>query len=102
MYGDLAATVSVILLHPEARSPVLDVGAATGSLRQPLLKVVAMMRNFGIIPKHNKSILGVDRRIHKDIGQGPHDFDTVFSHFYSKFMIRDRGAEAGILAPEDV
>jgi uncharacterized protein (DUF1800 family) len=38
-YGDLAATFAAVLLDREARSVELDMDAASGQLREPLLKV---------------------------------------------------------------
>jgi cullin-associated NEDD8-dissociated protein 1 len=38
-YGDLAATIAAVLLDREARSVELDLDAANGQLREPLLKV---------------------------------------------------------------
>ena len=39
-YGDLAATVSAVLLDEEARSTTLDADPSHGKLREPLLKVL--------------------------------------------------------------
>jgi uncharacterized protein (DUF1800 family) len=45
-YGDLAATVAAIILHAESRREVLDADPMHGSLREPLIKVISMMRNL--------------------------------------------------------
>ena len=45
-YGDLAATVASILLDRESRSILLDLDPFHGSLREPLIKVIALMRNL--------------------------------------------------------
>lgn len=46
-YGCLAATVAAVLLHPEANSPSLDNDPSFGSIRQPLLRVLGLIRNYG-------------------------------------------------------
>ena len=45
-YGDLAATVAAIVLNKESREEVLDADAMHGGLREPLIKVTSLMRNF--------------------------------------------------------
>jgi len=42
--GDMAATVAAILLDREAKSTVLDVDPGHGSLREPLLKIMHVLR----------------------------------------------------------
>lgn len=43
-YGDLKATIAAILLDSEARTPLLELDATHGRLREPLLKVLQVMR----------------------------------------------------------
>ena len=45
-YGDLAATLAAVLLHDEARNVLLDADGFHGSFREPLLKVIQLMRSF--------------------------------------------------------
>ena len=45
-YSDLAATIAAIVLDPESRREVLDVDPTNGSIREPLIKVISLMRNF--------------------------------------------------------
>jgi uncharacterized protein (DUF1800 family) len=45
-YGDLAATVAAILLHPEARS---QTSTTNGALREPLIKAPISSRSFGAV-----------------------------------------------------
>jgi uncharacterized protein (DUF1800 family) len=55
-YGDLAATVAAIVLHPESRREVLDADPMYGSLREPLIKVISMMRNLEY--EHTRQMAG--------------------------------------------
>lgn len=45
-WGDLAATIAAIILDREATTVVLDADPAHGSIKQPLLKVIGMMRSL--------------------------------------------------------
>jgi hypothetical protein len=46
VYGDLGAAVAAVLLDREARSSVLDADPRHGQLREPLLKVLHMIRSM--------------------------------------------------------
>ena len=46
IYGDLNATIAAVLLDREARSSVLDANPAHGSLKEPFLKVIALLRSM--------------------------------------------------------
>jgi uncharacterized protein (DUF1800 family) len=80
MYGDLAATTAAIILDRESRSVVLDADPSQGSLREPLLKVIAVMRNleFKIASSSDFIIL---QDLERKIGQMAHDIPSVFSFF---------------------
>ena len=45
-YGDLRATFAAILLDREARSTTLEADPNHGKLREPLLKVVGLLRSM--------------------------------------------------------
>lgn len=55
-YGDLAATVVAILLDPEARSSTLDIDSTHGQLREPILKVLHLMRSLQYVPKDGREV----------------------------------------------
>jgi uncharacterized protein (DUF1800 family) len=46
VYGDLEAAFGAVLLDREARTSLLDADPAHGSMREPLLKVLAVMRSM--------------------------------------------------------
>lgn len=43
-YGNLEATVAAIIFHSEARTIVLDADLTSGSLNEPMVKVMRFMR----------------------------------------------------------
>lgn len=103
-YGDLAATIAAILLHPEARSPTVDADPASGSVRQPLIKVIAVLRALGLgkTSTNPNRVHRISRSISGMIGQGPHDYQTVLSHFLADFLSTGRDVSAGLYAPEEM
>ena len=45
-YGDLEATVAAIVLDREATSPVITSDPGHGSMKEPIMKVLALMRSM--------------------------------------------------------
>ena len=74
-YGDLAATIAAVLLDPEARSVTLDADPFHGSLREPLLRVMALMRSMEIKQSDSQPVMKIDGLVSK-IGQMAHAFPT--------------------------
>jgi len=99
-YGDLAATAAAILLHPEARAVVLDADPTYGGVREPLLRVMHLMRSLEFQPNtkyfpHVKLIL-----MEEKIGQMAHAIPSVFSFFSSDFVPPGRLNAASLVSPE--
>ncbi len=96
-YGDLAATFAAIYLDREARSVALDADPSYGTLREPLLKVMAVMRSMKL-----ESAFPVTRLSNMlgDIGQMAHEFKTVFSFFLPEFQPYGRVGDASLVSPE--
>lgn len=55
-YADLGATVACILLDPEARSPVAEADQSHGMLREPLLKILHVLRALDYRSKDTQEI----------------------------------------------
>jgi hypothetical protein len=45
-YGDLAAMVACVLLDREARSVVLDADSTQGGMKEPLIKIISLVRSL--------------------------------------------------------
>lgn len=84
IYGDLGATVSAVILDRESRSVVLDTDPSQGSLREPLLKVIALMRNLEF-KLSNGTAFTVLENLQTKIGQMAHDIPSVFSFFLPQY-----------------
>lgn len=111
-YGSLEAMVASILLHSEATDGAIAVDPSYGSMREPILKVMNLMRSMDYrtaIPTpidnstmqtaHHTKLWHIEERI----GQGPYDFPTVFSFFLPNY-IPDAGPnlQAKLASPESV
>ncbi len=83
-YGDLGATVATIILDRESRNILLDSDPAFGSLREPLLKTMALMRNFNF-KQVDGELISLDHRLNEKIGQESHEMPSVFSFFLPEF-----------------
>ncbi|KAL7563666.1 hypothetical protein ACA910_013399 [Epithemia clementina (nom. ined.)] len=45
-YGDLGASLAAVLLHSEARNTLLEADSVRGAFREPLLKLIQIMKTF--------------------------------------------------------
>jgi len=81
-YGDLAATFAAIYLDSAARSVLLDKDTSSGTLREPVVKVVAAMRSMEFVSKYPVTVI---HDLYDNIGQMAHEFTTVFSFFLPEF-----------------
>jgi uncharacterized protein (DUF1501 family) len=97
-YGDLAATVAAILLDREARSPHLEADPHFGQMREPLLKVLHLMRSMEYKPKEGYEIML--QLMGKKIGQGSFQAPSVFSFYQPDYAPDGQVADAGLVAPE--
>jgi hypothetical protein len=97
-YGDLAATVAAIILDRESRSVVLDADPSHGSLREPLIKVIALMRNLNYQQTDGQftSLYGLQT----SIGEGMHDMPSVFSFFLPEFAPPGEISASSLVSPE--
>jgi hypothetical protein len=77
---------------------------ASGSIRQPPLKVIAILRNLGLVTYANSPdmIHQISRILKDQLGQSPYDYDSVFSHFTHDSKTSGQGAVAGFYAPEEL
>ena len=74
-YGDLRAFFAVIHLDREARFVALNAEAAVGSLREPIIKLLSILR---IMEFSSKSPVTRFIKLITKIGQTSHSFESVF------------------------
>ena len=97
-YGDMAATISAILLDREARATIVDVDPKHGSLREPLLKVMHMLRAAEYKPVDGKQV--TMQSMEKKIGQQVFRSPTVFNYYLPEFSPVGLIADHGLVSPE--
>jgi len=97
-YGSLAATIAAILLDKELTSVVLDRDPAAGAMREPLLKVVASMRNLDFILSDREDTVKIYNS-QKRLAQEAYEFSSVFSFFKPDYRPSNL-ITSGLVAPE--
>lgn len=97
-YGDLGAAAAAMLLDREARSSLVEVDGAHGSLREPLLKVTHMMRAMEYSSKYSREI--DMSSVYKYIGQRAFSNPSVFNFYLPEFTPDGGIADAGLVSPE--
>lgn len=98
-YGDLAATFASIFLNAESRSTVLDQDSSFGSIREPLLKYISVMRSMEYKETYVDEISGL-RNAESRLGGMSHHFQSIFSFFPTSYSSPGAVSHAGLVSPE--
>ena len=97
-YGDMAATIAAVMLDREARDTTLELDPGHGQLREPLLKVLHVLRSLDF-----KSVKGVGMHLAempKRIGQMAHFSPGVFNFYLPEFVPAGTLERSGLVSPE--
>jgi hypothetical protein len=98
-YGNLGAMLAAIVLDREARSSVLDADPTFGSMREPMIKLMAFLRAMKFQSRQNvKELSLIDLR--NTIGQMPHETPNVFSFFLPDYTPLGSIKDALLVGPE--
>eukprot|EP00804_Cyclotella_cryptica_P009369 CCRYP_018076-RB/>CCRYP_018076-RB protein AED:0.03 eAED:0.03 QI:374/1/1/1/0.94/0.9/20/617/4181 len=97
--GDLEATIAAIFLEPEARATVLNADPFMGGVREPLLRVMALMRSMELRQADGQPIPRL-YDMHTKIGMMAHSFPTVFSFYLPEYIPDGRPRDATLVSPE--
>jgi uncharacterized protein (DUF1800 family) len=98
--GDLQAVLRAILLDYEARAPQLVTRPDEGHLREPVVRLVGLLRALGAAPRNGRwRLLQVDRS-GLSLGQTPLRAPTVFNFFEPGFALPGEIAQGGLVSPE--
>jgi uncharacterized protein (DUF1800 family) len=97
--GDLGAVVRAILTDYEARSPAVIDDPGYGKLREPLLRLTAILRSFNATSSSGHYFVGF---INTDptLNQAPLRSPSVFNFFEPGYVYPGPLAAAGLVAPE--
>ena len=96
-YGDLSATIAAIVLDRESRDVSLDFDPSYGSIREPIIKVISLLRSMDYTQTDGQymSLYNLD-----SIGQQAHELPSVFSFFLPEYVPPGLVAKASLVAPE--
>ena len=97
-YGDLSALIAAVLLHEEARTVLLDADPTHGQMREPLLKVLHVLRSLDVQPRGNREL--ELRNLQHSIGEMVHYAPDVFSFFKPEYSPSGLLGRAGLAGPE--
>ncbi|HUG12634.1 MAG TPA: DUF1800 family protein [Opitutaceae bacterium] len=95
--GDLAAVVRAILLDYEARANDVTANPGYGKLKEPLLRMTALMRAFDAVGDNNRFAISNPQ---SSIEQASLRAPSVFNFFEPTYVVPGALASAGLVAPE--
>jgi hypothetical protein len=127
--GDLAAVVRAILTDYEARSPVVASNIAFGKLKEPILRLTALLRGFSAsstsgrymgyrVTVNGTPIVSTTPKpaaiddistiysstrldaVQSSINEAPLRSPTVFNYYHADYVLPGPVAEAGLVVPE--
>jgi uncharacterized protein (DUF1501 family)/uncharacterized protein (DUF1800 family) len=98
-YGDLGAMVAAILLDAEARSLVLTADPTHGGLREPLLKLLHVMRAMEYVSRAHAEVQ-LSANLINLIGQQPYRSPSVFNFYLPEYQPPGAIGNVGLVSPE--
>ena len=99
-YGNLGAMVAAIVLDREARSSVLDSDPTFGSMREPMIKLIAFLRAMKLETRSTVKQLSLPFYESSTISQKPHESPNVFSFFLPDYTPSGAIKDASLVSPE--
>lgn len=95
--GDLKAVLKAVLMHPEARA----VGATSGKLREPVLRLATYLRAFPHASDTGHFRVGYTDNPAGSLGQAPLRAPSVFGFYRPGYVAPGtQSAARGLVAPE--
>lgn len=96
--GDMKATVAAVLLHPEARDMSKLTSDTWGKLREPVLRLSALLRAFEATSQTGNFRIGV---LDNTLAQTPLRAPSVFNFFRPGYVPpNSEAADRGLVVPE--
>ena len=100
-YGDLGAAIAAVVLDREARSVLLDHDPTHGAIREPILKLLGLMRSLEFVPSGGEANREVELNdVEDDIGQQAYTMPTVFNFYTWDYSPNGVALKSGLHAPE--
>lgn len=84
--GDMKAVIRAVLLDPEAKTPPSEFSNVNGRLREPLLRMTALMRALGVTSTSKEFRIGSTDEAANSLGQSAMRAPTVFNFYRPGFV----------------
>jgi hypothetical protein len=97
-YGDMAATVAAVLLYRDALSTTLKSDGFHGKVREPVLKIIHILRALEIKSSYDQEIQLENLALL--VSQEAYRAPNVFNFYVSEFQPSGSVANAGLYTPE--
>ncbi|ELR15975.1 uncharacterized protein ACA1_003000 [Acanthamoeba castellanii str. Neff] len=97
-YGDLAATIYAILMDHEARSPIVEADPTFGMYRDPLVKLLHLMRSLDYQSPKQREVAFAD--LDDRLGVQPFSAPSVFGFYLPEFRPAGPADEHGLVGPQ--
>lgn len=97
-YGDLEATIAAVLLDRESLSSTLEADTTQGKMREPILKLMHIMRSLEVQKRNGGDI--ADNFIYKKIGQMATNTPSVFNFYQSDYQPAGKISLSSLVSPE--
>jgi uncharacterized protein (DUF1800 family) len=99
--GKLQAMVRAILLDPEARHPTPDTASAQGKVKEPILRLSALLRAFDAISETGRYTIGSTQEAALGLNQAPYQAPSVFNFYRPGYVPPgSQAARQNLVAPE--
>jgi uncharacterized protein (DUF1800 family) len=99
--GDMKAVVKAVLLDPEARDAGKLGDTAFGKLREPVLRMTALLRAYGATSDSGRFLIGSSDDFGTSLGQTPMRSPTVFNFYRPGFVAPNTATgNANLAVPE--
>lgn len=99
--GDLFQVIVAILMDTEARSSTALTSNSFGKVREPLLRLSALLRAYGAQSVTGSYLMWNTNDVTTGFGQGPLQAPSVFNYFRPGYTPpNSEAAKAGLVAPE--
>jgi cullin-associated NEDD8-dissociated protein 1 len=97
-YGDLGATIYAILMDHEARSPIVEADPTFGMYRDPLVKLLHLMRSLDYQSPKQREVAFSD--LDDRLGVQPFSAPSVFGFYLPEFRPAGMADEHGLVGPQ--
>ena len=97
--GDMLATIRAVLLHPEARENILSNDTNHGKLREPLIRVIHLIRALNISSNRTYGWYQLNA-LEDTILQAPYDSPSVFNFYRPDYQPNGEILQKNLNAPE--